>query len=119
MDDYGLDVILCDATTHEEIPIRFRPKIAPAVGEEIHYWQDGTEDYAGGEAVNRHDWIVRRVSHDWRYMPSRHGGRALHVSVLVLFVEPFTPPAPYSNLSDEDLLRGIEGFVPPQKSDDF
>lgn len=94
MDDYGIDVVLMDAKTHQEIPIRFRPKVAPAIGDEIHYYQDGTEDAAGSGFFNSHDWIVRRVSHDWRFMPSRNGGRAIHSSVLVLFVDPFTPPEP-------------------------
>ncbi len=59
--------------------------IRPVVGDEVHYWQDGTPDNAGGGGLNRRDYVVTRVRHDLRYMPSR-GGRAMHVQSLEVWV---------------------------------
>lgn len=45
----------------------------PVPGDEIHYWQDGTEDAPGGGAAVRRDFLVRNVHHDLRYAPPRGG----------------------------------------------
>lgn len=79
-----------DAKTDEELTgkIHFdHMQICPRVGDEIHYWQDGTETKAGGDAVFRYDFIVRRIRHDLRYSPR---GRGNTVHTLEIWVEDIT-----------------------------
>lgn len=69
--------------------VRFFLAAVPHVGDEIHYWQDGTEDRAGGEAHFRFHATVMRVVHDLRYMPPRMGGgSAAFVHSVMLYVKP-------------------------------
>lgn len=79
-----------DFITEVEIEnVRFFLSAVPHVGDEIHYWQDGTEDEVGGEARFRLDATVMRVVHDLRYMPPRMGGsRASFVHSVMLYVKP-------------------------------
>lgn len=86
-------VVLWDADTEEEIEGVNFPYIAavPREGETIHYWQDGTEESASGVPVRR-DFLVRRVRHDWRYMPGRRGGRNHYYVTVELFVSEVKDP---------------------------
>lgn len=86
-------VTLWDADTDEEFEGVDFPHInvVPREGETIHYWQDGTEEDVSGVPVRR-DFIVKRVRHDWRYMPGRSGGRAHHYVTVELFVSEVKAP---------------------------
>lgn len=77
-----LDFNLYDHETDEEIEgVEFRGLLCkPSVGDELHYWQDGTKDRAFGDSGIRRDFVVKRVVHDLRYMA--HSGKSYHMLVL-------------------------------------
>lgn len=81
-------VRLVDADTGDEITGINFPMITvvPRVGEMIHWYQDGTADDACADSGLRRWFRVESVTHDWRYMPPRHGGRSLYVQYVVLYV---------------------------------
>ena len=91
MSEPTIECVLWDHLTDDEIEgISFRFTIKPDVGEELHYWQDGTENSVSEVPVRR-DFIIRRIRHDLRYMPGRRG-QAMYVQTLELFVEELPTP---------------------------
>ncbi len=79
-----------DGADHEEIDGIDFPEllVRPVIGDEIHYWQDGTPEQAGREPLNRRDFVVTKVQHDLRFMPAR--GNPLHVHVLNIWLKETT-----------------------------
>lgn len=63
----------------------------PMVGDSIHYWQDGTDEVAGGEGLNRRDYVVTKVEHDLRFMPGRRGGSPNYVHSFNVYLRRAAP----------------------------
>jgi hypothetical protein len=90
--DVKIDFNIYDHETNEEIEgVNFQGLLCkPSVGEELHYWQDGTSGRAWGESGIRRDFVVKRIVHDLRYMPARGGTRPHYIHMLVLYVTEIT-----------------------------
>lgn len=78
---------LINLETDEEIEgVNFQGLLVkPSVGDELHYWQDGTAKSVSSVPVRR-DFVVKKVVHDLRYIPARGGTRPHSIHMLVLYV---------------------------------
>lgn len=87
-----LSIVFYDADSGYEIEGLNFPNIAsaPRIGEEIHYWQDGTSD-GPRDSGDRMDFLVRRIRHDLRYVPGRGGTQPVHVQTIEVFVSQLKP----------------------------